>query len=126
MVRPIGEPHVRQDLVGSWAGFPFGGINAELNILFGGEAGEDVETLKDEADEVPAVLEQLFSSCARHVDLADLDATVGGSVERADQVDQGRLAGTRGSEHDNELAFVDVEVDLVERGDGDRSKLVCP
>ena len=43
---------------------------------------------------------------------------LGGRVQGADEVEQGRLAATRRPEHDDELARVDDEIDVCECGHG--------
>ena len=56
-----------------------------------------------------------FRGRSRDVDAADHDAAFGGDVERADHVQQRRLAAAGGAEHDDELARAHLEVDSRER-----------
>src|SRR5690606_26872342 len=47
----------------------------------------------------------------------DPHRALGGGVECSDEVEEGRLAAARRSQHDEELALADGQVDVVQRGD---------
>ncbi len=70
-------------------------VDAELDVLERGQRGEEVERLEDEADAVAAEAEQLLARAPRDVLAGDDDPSLGRRVERADHVQQRRLAAAR-------------------------------
>ena len=82
------------------------------DVLERGQAGEQVEGLEDEADTVLPAERGQFACATRRVMSrpGDGDRALGRRVERADQVEQRRLAAARRAEHDDELAGLDGEV----------------
>jgi len=98
----------------------------ELDVVGDREVGDEVEELKDEADLAaaqlrPGRLAELVDSAAAEVDLAGC-----GSVEPAEQVQQGRLAAARGAHDADELALGDRQVDAAQRRDRDAVAFVGP
>lgn len=88
------------------------------HVFDGAEGRQEVEELKDEADFVPANLgEGVVGVAAEHCSV-DGDGAGGGLVKSTDKVEKRRLAGTRGADEGDHFAFVDLEVDVVEGGDG--------
>src|SRR6266404_6445467 len=100
-------------------GFLFVGHAVEIlgkhDVLDGGEIRDHVELLKDEADGLGAYVVEV--RCAEIGDVSSVkpDFTAGGAVEAADEIDQGALAGARGTHHGDPLAGRDGERDVVER-----------
>ncbi len=75
--------------------------------------GEEVEGLEHHAD-VRARLGEL-GSLGRELLALDRDRPRGDGLESVDRPAQGRLARTGGSDDDDDLALVDVEVDVLQR-----------
>jgi hypothetical protein len=74
-----------------------------------------VEELEDEAERLTAEAEERFLRERLHARAVDLDRSRGGAVERADQVEEGRLPGTAASQERDHLAAIDREGDAGER-----------
>ncbi len=89
-----------------------------LNVFAGGEDGDEVEGLKDEADLFAAQHRGLRRTETRGVHSVDENAAAGGLVDAPDEVQQGRFAATAGAGDGEEFASIDAEVDLVEGGYG--------
>jgi hypothetical protein len=89
----------------------------ELDVLGGGEYGDEIEGLKDETD-LPAAQggEALWIQLGG-VYAIDEDAAGGGLVDAADEVEEGGLAASTGTGDGEELAGGDVEVHVVEGAD---------
>jgi len=82
----------------------------QLDILKGGEHGDEVVHLKDEADMARAPLGELVGGHVRDFVAGHGDAAVRGDVEAAKQIEQRGLAGAAGAHEANEIAFIDVEI----------------
>ena len=89
----------------------------ELDVFGGGEDGDQIEGLKDEADFFAAQRGGLRGAESRGVDALDEDAAAGGLVDAADQVQQGGFAAAAGAGDGEEFAGIDAEADVVEGGD---------
>ena len=70
--------------------------------------------------------EQVASGRPGHALPVDRHLPSGGDVERAHDVQQRRLAAARRSQHDDELALVDLEVHVVQRDHLERAPAVVP
>jgi hypothetical protein len=100
------------------------------DVLHYGEMAEQRVVLEDEADTSVA------HGKPGGVLLAEQDATGGRRFKTCDQPQEGRLAGTRGAEQRQQLARLDVEIDMLDRdgaveglgetlgADGDRGRPV--
>ena len=90
----------------------------EEHVLLGGQRGEQVEELEDEADLVaaqpgqPAVAEPVVALAAEQ------DVAGAGGIERPEEVEQRALPGARRPHDGDHLPPADLDVDAVERVDG--------
>ncbi len=89
------------------------------DVLAGGQAGDEVVELEDEADVAAPELGQGRLVRRREVLAAVDDAAAGRGVEAPEDVEQGRLAAARGPQKDDELPGAQVEVDAPEGLDRD-------
>jgi len=86
----------------------------DADVLFGGEGGEEVEALEDEAEQIAAEGRPLAFGHADDFAAVDADAAGGGAEDAAEDGDEGGFAGAGGSHEDEDLTGVDVEGDIVE------------
>ena len=103
---------------------PRGELDREPDVLLGGQRGDQVEELEDEADLLAAEVGELVLREVRDVDAVDDDASVGGRVDAAEEVEERGLARAARSDDRHELAARDAEIDVVEGGDVDLAHLV--
>ena len=85
-------------------------LEPELDVLRDGEMREERVVLEDEAD--VAVLGGHLGDILA----VDVHAAAGGIEQSGDDPQQGRLARTAGAQQREELARLDVQVGIVERG----------
>src|SRR5205823_5679611 len=78
----------------------------ELDVLDRARAGEQVEVLEDEAEEVIARFGELAFVHARDFATGEEIAAAGRAIEAADHVHQRRFAGARRAHDGDELPFV--------------------
>ena len=117
VIEPVAQADVAQNLLrGATIGFPPRDIDPELDVLSSREAGEEVEGLEDERDDRAPVREQLAATRAGDVVAIDDDPTARRNVERADHVEDRRLAAARRAEHYGELTGGNRERDVAQRG----------
>lgn len=114
VVEPFGQTDLLEHLTRTPPGVLRcgGDLRTALHVLDGGERGEQVEGLKDERDHFAPEVEQFTLAHAGDLAPRDDGPPVGGCVERTDDVEQGRLAAARRAQHHDELALVDLEVDV--------------
>ncbi len=86
-------------------------LQAEPDVLLHREVGEQGIALED------GVHRPFVRGCRRHVDPVDHDRPGVGSLEPGDQPERGGLPAARRPEQREELAIVDPEIDVVDRGD---------
>jgi len=89
----------------------------DFDVAHGREGGEKVEALEDEADFGPAHTGALGVGEFGEVGSVDEDRAGGGSGKTAEDVEEGGLAGARGTDDGDELAGGDGEVDIAEGRD---------
>src|ERR1700728_1114416 len=125
MVTAIAQPdHLEElvDAIGALASAVADGGERCLDVAGARERRDQVELLKEEADRVASQTRQLALAERGQVLSAEEDPPARRPVERAEQLQQGRLAGAAGADDRDELARGDVEVDRVEgaerRGSG--------
>ena len=94
------------------------------HVLLGGERGEQVEELEDEADVVAPQRGQLLVVQPLVVAAGDGDRPGGRRFEGPDDVQQGALPGARRSHDRDHLAGLDHEVDAIEGAHLDRALAV--
>ena len=82
----------------------------QLHVALGGQHGQEVIELEDEADVLRAPARQRRPAHAADVHAADLDRSLGGRVQPADQIQERRLAGARRPHQRQELAFGHIEI----------------
>src|SRR5262245_19649123 len=87
----------------------------DLDVLRRGERRDQIVRLEDEADHLGAVARRIGEAC--EVEAVDLEPPGVRRVERADEVQQGALAGSRGTREPHQLAGLDPERDVLERAD---------
>src|ERR1039458_8892140 len=85
------------------------------HVLQYGHPLEQVEELEDDADVAPPHARELVLGTPGHLLAGDLDGPLVGPVEANHQVQQRRLATTRGPHQGEERALLDSEVDAPER-----------
>ncbi len=123
----VGEP----DAFECFGGPPtaFGRSNAAVeqtlrDVLHRAQTVEQEELLEDEPDQLRSRGRQLTVAECRHRHPGDADGARARPVERADDVQQRRLSGSRRSHDGDEFAFVDAQADTVERSHGRRARVV--
>lgn len=90
----------------------------EFDVLVGGEHGDEVVELEDEADVVGAPFRELrFAHCADVV-AEHIHSAAAWLVNAGYDIEQGCFARTGGTHERHELAAVDVEREVIEHGDG--------
>ena len=94
-----------------------GDVGAELDVLERRERREEVERLEDERDGAAPEGEELATGRVGQIPPAHDDRPARRGVERADDVQQRRLAAARRPEDHAELAGAHAEGDVVERDD---------
>src|SRR6185437_11512493 len=86
-----------------------------LHVLLGRQRRDQVEALEDEADLVGADAGELAVAELRQARRAELHRSGGRAVERAEHLQQGRLAAAGRALDGDELAVRDLQGDVVER-----------
>jgi hypothetical protein len=82
------------------------------DVLEDGEVGEEVERLEDHPD--LAADRGDVADVVRELDAVDDDLAALVLLEPVDRADEGRLAGARGTEDDDDLALLDVHADAAQ------------
>ena len=112
------QPHLAQHLPGHLrCPGPPGHVGPELDVLQRGQPGKQVKALEDEADRVAADHRPLRPRRGGQVPPVQPDRARGGSVQRADQVQQRGLARPRRAQHHHERGLIDMQVDVIDRLD---------
>ena len=86
-----------------------GDVARDLDVAFGGQRGQQVEFLKDEADFRAPQAGAVGVGQLGEVDAVDDDAAGVGVREPAENVEQGRLAAARRADDGDELTLLDFE-----------------
>ena len=105
---------------------PLGALEAprrqrRLDVLDRGQRRDQVELLEDEPERVAPQARELAVAHRHEVLALELDAPARRAVERAEQLQQRRLARAGRPGDDEELAVANLEVDAVDRRDVCRS-----
>ncbi len=98
-------------------GAEVGDVVGDLDVAHGGEGGEQVETLEDEADFGATHLGTLGIGQPGEVDSIDEHRAGGGVGETAEDVKECGFTGARGAYDGDELAGHDGEADVAQCGD---------
>src|SRR5262245_50231994 len=85
-----------------------------LDILFGREDREKVESLKYETYRPGAELRQLVRGSSARVPTIDDDSAAGRHIDASDEIQQRRLAAAGGARDCKEDPFLDTQSNLVE------------
>src|SRR6185312_6219108 len=85
----------------------------QLHVFEHTHGWNEIERLEDHADRIAAMQRQFLARHAREVAAGHLDRTSGGRVQAGDQIEQGRLAGSRAAEHRDKLTSGDGETNPV-------------
>ena len=89
----------------------------QLDVAFGGEHGQQVVELKDEADVLRAPARQPAAAERADALAADFDRAAGRRIEPAHQIEQRRLARARRSHQGEEIAARNLEIDALQHVD---------
>jgi len=98
---------------------PAGQKQRQLDVFDGGERGQKLERLEDEADLAAPQPGQLSVIQAPGRDTVDAHLARGGLIHGAGQVEQRGLAATAAADQRDELARADLKRDAPQRLDGD-------
>ena len=89
----------------------------DFDVAHGGERGEKIEALEDEADLGAAHFCAFGVGEFGEVGAVDEDGAGGGVGEAAEDVEEGGFSGAGGADDGDELAGFDGEVDVAKGGD---------
>src|SRR5437667_11020320 len=89
----------------------------QLDVLFGGQRGDEVEELEDETDLLQAIPNELGIAEVDQVRSVHLDSPRGWPVDSAQQVQEGRLAAAGRTPRADELSVGDRHVAPPKRDD---------
>ncbi len=92
-----------------------GDVGHQLHVFQRRQAGDEVIELEHETDRGASEARQLGFLGRAQVVALTLHLTAAGSVQPAQDVEQGRFAAARGPQQHHELARVQVEVDAAQR-----------
>src|SRR5215813_9802668 len=95
-----------------------------LDVLVRGEDRDEVEGLEDEADVSGTEVGLGVVAERQDVHAADLQTSAGGNVDAGEQVEERRLAASRGSDHHREALSWNLEAHAIEGQDLDLSASV--
>ena len=96
-----------------------GDVTYDLDVLLGGEGGEQVVLLEDEAYGAFAEVVTLRVGHLREVATVDGDGAGGWRGEAAEDVEEGRLAGAGGADDGEEFTACNLKVDPLQGIDAD-------
>ena len=97
----------------------------QFHVFQGRRARQEIEPLKDEAQELAPQESALVARELFDVQALEEVLAARGAVERADDVHHRRLARARGAHDRHELALIDREVDVGERVEGRLARTVA-
>ena len=120
VVLAVLDGHARHDVFHALAALGGGDVHVaqrQLDVFKHVQLVDEVEALEHEADVALAELGAVLFLEAAHLLAEQFILAVGGVVQEAEDVEQGRLAAARGAHDGDELAVVDFERNAVE-GDG--------
>lgn len=113
----ISKSHKLQQLLGALTGLSptlTGDEGRNHHVLDSGELGQQLMELEDEADATVAEVAQLSLRETAHVGAVDGYGAAVGAVEGSDDLEQGGLAGTAGTDDAHHLTFIYMQVDALE------------
>src|SRR6266542_815260 len=120
VLQAMAKLHQVQQLAGALVYFlaaPAFEMKRQRHVLQAGEAGQQVEELKNKTDLVaPQAREVVVRESVQRL-AVNRNLAGGGAVETADQVEQRRFARTGGADDRDHLAARDVQIHAFERND---------
>ena len=99
-------------------------FQGQLHVLQGGEGGEEVVALKDEAHACQTQMGQGGRGQRGDLPALDPDPAGAGLEQTTEDQQQGGLAAPRGSHQGQHLPGMDGEIDLVDGMDGRRTAAI--
>ena len=93
----------------------------QLDVLIGGQGGDQVVKLEDVADIVTAPGGEFAAAHIGKLVPVDVETTGGGPIDTGDEVEQGCLAASRGAHQSQKLTLAHIEIQLGQRGNGGQS-----
>jgi len=118
-MQPMSQSNFREE--GSGFGFDSGGVatlheRRHAGIFQRREFGEQVMELEDEPDPFITELRLLRLGHAKEVLPIERDGSAARFIKRADNVEQGALAGPGGAHNGDQLAALNLKIDSLEHG----------
>ena len=116
VIEAAGEADAVEEFAGAGAaaGIAAGEFHGEEHVFFGGEGGEEMVGLEDEADFAAAELGHGVFAEVRDVFAIEDDLTGGGRVESGEEAEEGAFAAAGGAHDGGKLAAGNFEVDAFE------------
>ena len=117
MTGAVAETHEFEQFLGPLLGFAVtlsGNEGGNHDVFECRELRQELVELEDETDVAVAEVGEFFVAECRDVGVVDDHRTAVGLVERADNLQEGGLAGSRGAYDTDHLALADVERDALE------------
>ncbi len=90
-------------------------VSHQLDVFFDGEARHQVIKLKHKADVLAPVASELFVTGAVQFMISKMCAAGRGPVQPAENVQQGGFAAARRAQQHDELAGINIEIDVLQR-----------
>jgi hypothetical protein len=113
MIEPMPEPHQRQGFIGAHR--MRGDFGDQRHVLAGREAGDQIVELEDKADMFATIARQFAVAGISEIVIAEAHAAGAGAVEAAENVEQGRLAGSRRAEQHRQFSIIEVDIETTQR-----------
>src|SRR6478736_8217364 len=115
MVESIPEPHEIERIF--WFQRIVGDVGDQRNVFARSQARDQVVKLKHEAHVMPSIVGQRVFVGAGQLLAAEEHGARTGYVESAQNIERGRFSATRGPEQDEQLAFVQRQLDTIQSTD---------
>ncbi len=116
MITAVGEADVVEEGFGAGGGISgeAGEFGGEEDVFFGGEGGDELIRLEDEAEFAGAEEgERVFTEAGDFI-AVELDGAAGGGIEAGEEAEEGAFAGAGGAHDGNELALGNVEINTAQ------------
>ena len=118
VVASVLEPHAGEQLLGPRAAVLAAELEGDLDVLTGGERGDEVERLEHEPHALAAEGGPLVLAERREVDPVEDDPAGGGTIEPGEQAEERALAASRWPDHGQEAARLQLGEDVLHRSFG--------
>src|SRR5579871_1179974 len=116
MVEALPELHQFQEIAGALVNLlPLEALQVERqgDVFDAGQARQEIEELKDEADLVASKASQVVIGERRHGLTINANLAGRGSVQSADEIQERGLPGARGAHDGDHFAALDLQVDRI-------------